>query len=168
MPTKPAAPGRSEPPQPDPKVVQGLENLRGGLEKKLPGALDKLAEALGAPRWNKLELMQFLLGCGADPKATTPEGMNAVFNLVAAWSDDQPSHGPVLRELVKAGADPAAVGVKNTTPLHLASVRNHRAALVGLLALGVDPNTPDQGGLTVLHRAALQGQTATARLLSRT
>lgn len=50
-------------------------------------------------------------------------------------------------------------------PLHLAVVKQQPAALAALLALGANPDTLDEAGLTALDQAALRNEQAMAQLL---
>jgi len=54
---------------------------------------------------------------------------------------------------------------RRRTALHLAVVKRQPEALAALLALGADPERPDQAGLTPLDQAALDGDAALAGAL---
>ena len=70
-----------------------------------------------------------------------------------------------------AAADPASLTRvmdrtnRRRTALHLAVVKRQPAALQALLALGANPEAPDQSGLTALDQAALAGDAALAEIL---
>ena len=70
-----------------------------------------------------------------------------------------------------AAADPASLARvmdrtnRRRTALHLAVVKRQPAALQALLALGANPEAPDQSGLTALDQAALAGDAALAEIL---
>lgn len=89
-----------------------------------------------------------------------------------------------VRRLLELGADPDGEAPTGATPLHLAwdawratdaglvdaragLRRLARALLSALLEGGADPNAPDGGGVTALHRAAGYGHDECAALLLR-
>jgi ankyrin repeat protein len=68
-----------------------------------------------------------------------------------------------LRRLLSAGADPNALGDKDTTPLQVAAVYAHPEAVEVLLTGGADPNRTDPHGngplWTAVHQACLARRT---------
>ena len=78
------------------------------------------AAALG---W--VDVVQQLLDCGVDPQARDHGGRTALFSAMAAPAE---TIEPLLRAMLRAGADPEVRAVNGETPLGLAHARSHGAA----------------------------------------
>lgn len=104
------------------------------------------------------ETVRVLLAAGADPCATSTDGVTP---LHWATSSENPDIIPLL---AAAGADPTALAPDGAdwsfaglSPLHVAAREHGTRALRALLAGGADPNVRDTSGRTPLHHAAEGG-----------
>ncbi len=105
---------------------------------------------LDAARNGDVEVVHALLAEGADPNATTGDGMTALH-----WAAEQ-GHAAVAELLLSAGADvEAKTRVGSYTPLHLASRSGSAPIARALLDAGADPHAAAiNSGVTPLHFAA--------------
>jgi hemoglobin len=108
-----------------------------------------------------LSTVELLLSLGADPNDGDHTPLYRAANECGS-----PAGAPIVRALVKAGADVnAPCGAKRCTPLHMAARRGHTAIAKALLELGADPNARDSAGVTPLRRALNCRKPEVARLL---
>lgn len=115
------------------------------------------AAALG----NSVRLAQLLSLDGTAVNAVSPDGFTALHFACFFRQEDS------ARQLLNAGADPAAVARNNmkVQPLHSAVAARQRAIAEMLLQAGAPVNSRQQGGWTALHAAAQHGDLETAELL---
>ncbi len=139
-----------------------------------------------------LAVIELLLAHGANPIGTGDGHELAVIGWATCW-DYVTVRPEVLARLLAGGArhhlfsavavgdldairaaaaaDPASLSRvmdrtnRRRTALHLAVVKRQPEALAVLLALGADPDAPDQAGLSALDQAALGGEADMARRL---
>jgi ankyrin repeat protein len=105
-----------------------------------------------------------MLAAGADPNYVAPDGFPA---LVAAALSGRPDRVELLGVLVSAGADLAARGFNDWTPLHAAASVDDPEAVALLLAAGADPSlrTSIDDLATALEEAERFGNTRAAAVL---
>jgi ankyrin repeat protein len=97
------------------------------------------------------EVVDLLLKNGADPKAATNSGFNAL--VFAAQKGDKQS----VSTLLAAGLDPNYALPNGTTVLQVAVLSKKGKAAAELLTAGANVNVADRGGVTPLHVAAQAG-----------
>ena len=96
-----------------------------------------------AVRWNKLDVVNAVLQCGADPNSHTSRDA----------LPDAASRGyeAIVARLLEAKADPNFGGVFDTDPaLYSAGVEGHEGIVARLLAAGADPNAKNDFDCTAL------------------
>lgn len=108
---------------------------------------------LYAVRRGRSAVAEMLLSC---EKKTDTALLNRAL-LVAARRGEE----PMLRLLVKYGAEPGAKGAGGSSALAVAACEAHTEAVRALIELGADPNLPDSEGVTPLMHAAATGNEET-------
>jgi ankyrin repeat protein len=102
--------------------------------------------ALGAAiKGSHLEVMEILLGNGADLGAPFEDGNNPFY--LAIESDS----GPIIKFLSRHGIDFFQLGPNKSTALHIATNNRKLNAVEALLQCGLDPNAVDGYGNTPIH-----------------
>jgi uncharacterized protein len=103
------------------------------------------------------ELVDFLIKKGADVNAVDDQGNSVVAGC---------AHTPILRKLLRRGANVNTANWAKRTPLHDASARENGLERMRLLiAHGAAINVADSDGNTPLHDAALWGYLENVKLL---
>lgn len=97
-----------------------------------------------ASRSADLESLQRMIATGADPATAEPNGFNTVIAITAG-----PDIPPLVEVDRERPSEPDAI-----------------AALEFLLALGVDVNSQDDGGVGAIHNAARRGFTDVVQFLA--
>jgi hemoglobin len=98
-----------------------------------------------------LRMVELLLRLGADPNVGLP-GRTPLYCVGNECS--VPGGGPVVRALVRAGAQvDAASGAKRCTALHMAARRGNTEVAEALIECGADVHARDSLGVTPLKRA---------------
>ena len=92
-----------------------------------------------------------MLGDGVDVTVRQPDGMTALHWAVAHEVTD------LVRRILQAGADPAAVNRYDVSPLSMACQNGDEVSVRMLLKAGADPNLSLSGGETPLMTAARTG-----------
>jgi ankyrin repeat protein len=143
--------------QGDREAVRAL--LNGPAKNDAAGAAAALI--LAAER-NDAQMVDLLLGAGADAKAANAFGATALYAAAA-------NPGPAITEkLLAAGADPNAHLASGETPLMKAARQGNLATVRALLAGKADPNAQEgKGGQTALMWAMSERQSAVAEELVR-
>ena len=103
-----------------------------------------------------LEMIEFLLGKGADPKMLA----NGLLALNRACERGQLE---IVKLLVEAGADPNARGRQGYTSLHEAAKNNHLPVVQYLLSRGADYKATDDKGSTPVDLASKKACKETLR-----
>jgi ankyrin repeat protein len=117
---------------------------------------------MDAARNGDLTAVRALLGGGADPNATAPDGSTALH-----WAVHR-DHLEMVNVLLDAGARPDSVTRYNVAPLTLAAQNGSAATIERLLDAGASPDTKSGEGQTALMTAARNGRVdAVATLLRR-
>jgi ankyrin repeat protein len=113
-----------------------------------------------ASKWGHREMVEWLLGHGADPNHRSDNNIWTSLHVTAA-------HGQVevSRILLQHQVDPNAPDKYDRTPLHLASERGYIDIARLLLERGVDGNAQNDNHSTALHLASEKGHIDIARLL---
>jgi ankyrin repeat protein len=116
-----------------------------------------------AAHFGRLEILQILLGFGADPNAVSH---NLLGNtpLHAAIAGNQRE---AVSLLLQNGANPNGVDSGGWTPLHLAAHSGADSIARDLLEAGADPTIPNAQGDTPLSTARQQRHGKVASLLTR-
>ncbi|MDT7545613.1 MAG: uncharacterized protein QOE99_1723 [Actinomycetota bacterium] len=114
--------------------------------------------------WAPVDCVRTMLAAGADPNYVAADGFPA---LVAAALSGRPDRVELLGVLVAAGADLAARGVNDWTPLHAAASVDDPEAVALLLAAGADSSlrTSIDDRATALEEAEQLGNTRAAAVL---
>ena len=112
---------------------------------------------LYAVRRGRFAVAELLLGVGKGPDTAR---LNRAL-LVAARRGE----APMLRLLVKHGAELEAKGAGGCAALAVAAGEGHAEAVHALMELGADPNAPDAEGVTPLMHAVSAGSEETVRCL---
>eukprot|EP00752_Nemacystus_decipiens_P005272 g4782.t1 len=101
--------------------------------------------------WEKIEVVEALLGAGADPTLRTSSDMDPLSAVILGFfTKTNPALGPpMIRALVAAGADVNGVrSPRGFAPLHLACYEGACAEVVeALLDAGADPCMPCAGSM---------------------
>lgn len=103
------------------------------------------------------EIVEMLIGKGADVKATDSDGITAL-NLAALYGHDE-----VIKTLVRNGADVNASDKDGVTALMFAVGKGHVNAVRILIEEGADTNARDIHGSTALRWVADLSKTETNR-----
>jgi hypothetical protein len=161
-----------------------IVHLAGAYPKILPLLPDVLHR--GAPldqpdAWGQTPLMtavfcghvegaRAVLRLGANPLHRDKRGSTVVYRFIAGYQSFRP--GPqldaqlaLLRDLIRAGIDPDAVGEFGKSPATLAAERGSVEVLKVLASEGAGLGNPDRTGLTPLQAATVFDQHETARKL---
>ena len=110
------------------------------------------------------ELVELLLGVGADPNARDGGRHTPLYGLANECA--APGGAAAVRALIRGGARvDAADGVKRVTALHAAARRGNVEVADALLACGAELEARDSLGETPLRRAVNCNQVAVASLL---
>lgn len=137
-------------------LAQRLISLGANIDVRFDPERPLLVQALEEERWT---LFDFLLGNGADPEATSPDGVTA---LALALDRQDGEH---LRLLLDADASVNVLGVSGEPLLmETLAASNHDLATV-LLEAGADPDHTGASGQTPLLVATKAGSTAMVKLL---
>lgn len=105
------------------------------------------------------EVVEFLIGKGADIHAGDNEGSNALHNAAAG------GHNGIVELLVSKGARVNSKDNNGMTPLHFATSRGHEACVEFLIKKGADVNAEEINERTPLFFAARIGNIDICRLL---
>jgi uncharacterized protein len=116
-----------------------------------------------AGHFGRLEILQILLGYGADPNAVSH---NLLGNtpLHAAIAGNQRE---AVALLIRNGANVNATDNGGWTPLHLAAHSGTESIVADLLQAGADPSIPNAQGDSPLTTARQQGHGKVAALLTK-
>ena len=107
-----------------------------------------------AARRGGLEMVEVLIGAGADPDAVTRLGEHTPLHVASTVGS-----AAVVDALLQAGADAHATTTTGATALHFAAAAGNRAAVAALLRHGADPNAREpQWGQTPLMFAGAAGR----------
>ncbi len=106
------------------------------------------------------EMVGLLLNCGAQPNVRATDG-----NTALAYCALSGGSLPVLRLLLRAGAEPNMGTFQKTFPLHMAVVMCSPEFVGALLDGKAKVDVANKDGLTPLMLAASAGKTATVELL---
>jgi uncharacterized protein len=115
---------------------------------------------VGAVRGRCIEIVQHLLGHGADPNATC--GSDGATPLCEAASLGTET---ILGVLLVHGADPNRVTANGQTALMLAASQGHADIVARLLSAGADTSHRDSLGMTAVEYARLFGWQEVVELL---
>jgi ankyrin repeat protein len=119
-----------------------------------------------AGQWGRAEIIDVLVRAGADPNVKDQLGWTPI---TLAFDD---YHFDAVQALIKAGADrsqvPKDLNAKDRagfTPLAEALRRNDMSSVGALFQLGLDPNSRQESGRTILESAASGGNVELVRTL---
>jgi ankyrin repeat protein len=117
-----------------------------------------------AIHFDSLELVEFLLGQGADPNAAVDDGYTC---LLSAVESDSPTSIAIVKALIEGGANIHQTGTNGWTPLHMAAAHGYLEKAKLLIQAGARVNevTEIDGGNTPLMEAAHNGKPETVQLL---
>lgn len=141
-----------------------LAAVRKALADQQPiDAVDSLDQTalIAAISQNKLEVVQYLLGHGANANHVDGAGWSPLHFAVYFATDTA-----LLDALLKAGAKINAQNDRGITPLYFASIAGHEQQVKRLLAAGADRNLASKNGYTPLKVARIKGLQGTAALLT--
>jgi ankyrin repeat protein len=96
-----------------------------------------------------------------DDDIIDPEKTDSLNQTILHWALICKQSIDDIAALIALGCDVSAPDHDDWTPLHLAAISNHTAAINLLITHGADPNEETIEGATALHFAARYGQTAT-------
>ncbi|WP_138994919.1 ankyrin repeat domain-containing protein [Larkinella sp. C7] len=109
-----------------------------------------------AVRGNSPEVVNYLLGKGADVKATDKTGDNLLAYLVQSYNATRTEEFDAkLKLLQDKGLDVKAPQQNGNTLYHLAVTKNDLPLVKRLEALQIDVNSKNKEGITALHKAAM-------------
>jgi len=108
------------------------------------------SELLKASELGDVSKINALLSAGADKDAKDANGYTPLLNATCCVKV------AVVDLLLKAGAN-KEIGIKKSTPLHIAAMRNSGDILERLLSAGANTNARNDDGWTPLHLAAHKG-----------
>ena len=103
-----------------------------------------------------------LVGCAT---TQSPEPPTAKAPDISIHKAVEAGNIEAVKQHLAAGADVNAKDSVGWTPLHLASIYDHRETAELIIANGADVNAKNDGGFTPLHAAALNGHKEIAELL---
>jgi ankyrin repeat protein len=119
-----------------------------------------------AAQWGRVDIIEVLVRAGADPNVKDQLGWTPI---TLAFDD---YHFDAVQALIKAGADrsqiPKDLNAKDKagfTPLVEVLRRNDMSSVRALFQLGLDPNSREESGRTLLEWAAFQGNVELVRIL---
>ena len=133
--------------------------VAGDADPDARRGIDGATPLMIAAQLGKVELVQAILGAGADLDARDSSGATA---LTLAASNGQ---AEVVSVLLRAGADPAAPNYTGWSPLHAAALNGFPDVVTLLLDAGADVDDRDDRGMTALVAAAQVGHDRTVTLL---
>ena len=134
-----------------PLVVQEL--LAAGADPN--ATVNGNTALLSAAGEGRLPVVQILLAAGANPNAFEEEFEGETILHAAAYSNG-PDYLEVVRELLKAGADPNIRGIFGMTALLGAAMDGDVPVIQELIAWGADPTLADNHGRTPLDYPAVE------------
>lgn len=111
-----------------------------------------------AVRSNSPEIVQFLVGKGANVNAVDAAGNNLAFYLIQSYNAQagaQDPFGAKLKLLQQAGFNLATPQKDGNTLYHLAIAKGDLGLLKKIEPLQIDVNAKNKEGFTVLHKAAM-------------
>ena len=110
---------------------------------------------------NHVQVMEVLLGAGADVDSQDKDGGTALF--YAAWNDNTEA----VTALLKAGASPDIQNSSGYAALHVAMRRPAAGVVKALIAAGASPGVGGERGPTPLHFACESNARGTVEALLR-
>ena len=123
-------------------------------------SLTSLASSPPSPQHGHVDILDLLLGAGADVNQTKLSGLSAVFVACHA------GHLNCVNRLIAAKADVHRANHKGITPLFTACRHGHEACARAVLAEGASVDARSNGGLTAMQNAAARGHLSCVQLLS--
>ncbi len=140
-------------------AVEVARLIRSGLNIKQVDRYGAAPISLACARGNA-EIVEQLLGAGADANTALPEGETCLMTAAGAGSL------PVVKALLVRGANINAVeSWKGQTALMWAAAEGHAAVVDALIEAGADVNARSKAGFTPLLFAVRQGSVAAVRSL---
>ena len=133
--------------------VQGISAAapsREEINKQFPdgSSLLNLATMFG-----RTDVINWLLDHGADPNASTTDGITSLHVAIIAMTQKSSQKVAMMQLLLKHGATIDAPDREGRTPLHLAAATYNRDAVDCLLRNGADPLRRTKDGLTPIQVA---------------
>lgn len=123
---------------------------------------DGVPVLVGAVRGRSVEIVQHLLGNGADPNAACgSDGSSALCEAASL------GHDTILGVLLVHGADPNQVTANGQTALMLAASQGHGDVVARLLSAGADASVRDSLGMAAADYARLFGRSEIVESLER-
>ena len=147
--------------------VEGHQHLVEWLSSQVSGAVDAedkdgWTPLMLASRWGFPDIVQYLLGRGADANHLSRD----VSAVGALHTSSRWGHEDVVRKLLEGGAQSSLRSTYNgMTPLHFAAMMDRTDVLKVLAAGGADLEAKDDRGGTPLLRAVTSGHQAATRCL---
>lgn len=109
-----------------------------------------------AVRGNSPEVVQYLIGKGANLHTVDAKGNNLAYYLIESYNPRQAAQfEPKLKLLQEKGLKLASPQQDGNTLYHLAAAANDLELLKLVAPLGADVNAKNKEGVTALHKAAM-------------
>lgn len=118
-----------------------------------------------AAQCDRLDIIQILVACGANPRALTASGWGLLDSASKCAYGTEKADIGMLVGLISLGLDPNELNGKGYTALHAWAHVGYLANGQTLLRHGADPNIKDRFGETALVIAACQGHAKACELL---